>query len=287
MALPNIRQRSGYLLLAVVVGHVILISAQVTSRSGVPLLQAAVFGAIAEVQLGTGAVVDAVRNGWEGYVALRGVRRENQALQARVRDLEIALQRRQALADESGRLRQLLGLRDRLGLPTRAAEVIGASPTADFRTVTIDRGTDDGVRADMAVVAPAGAVGRVVTPLGHASKVQLLVDRNAAVAVVARRSRVQGIAVGTGENLLQLEYVAATADLKTGDELVTSGIDGIYPPGFVVGRVESVARTGGSLGAVRVRPAVDFSSLEQVLVVLAPPTPAGGGPAPSSAETRQ
>ncbi len=287
MALPNIRQRSGYLLLAVVFGHVILISAQVTSRSGVPLLQAAVFGAIAEVQLGTGAVVDAVRNGWEGYVALRGVRRENQALQARVRDLEIALQRRQALADESGRLRQLLGLRDRLGLPTRAAEVIGASPTADFRTVTIDRGTDDGVRADMAVVAPAGAVGRVVTPLGHASKVQLLVDRNAAVAVVARRSRVQGIAVGTGENLLQLEYVAATADLKTGDELVTSGIDGIYPPGFVVGRVESVARTGGSLGAVRVRPAVDFSSLEQVLVVLAPPTPAGGGPAPSSAETRQ
>lgn len=290
MAIPDIRQRSGYLLLGVVVGHIILISAQVNSRSGVPLLQAAVFGAFAQVQLGTGAVVGSVRGAWDGYVALRGVRGDNEALRARVRDLEVSLQRERELARESERLRQTLDLRDRTRMPTRAAEVIGSSPTADFRTVTIDRGTGDGVRADMAVVSPAGAVGRVVMPSRHAAKVQLLVDRNAAVAVMVERSRAQGVAMGSGENLLRLEYVTASADLVTGDQVVTSGIDGIYPPGFIVGRIESIERIGGSFRSIRVRPAVDFSNLEQVLVVLAPPAfvgPEAVARAPGTAEEKR
>jgi rod shape-determining protein MreC len=269
MTFPDVRQRSGYLLLGVVIGHIILISAQVNSRSGVPLLQAAVFGAFAEVQLGTGALVDGVRNAWGGYVALRGVRNDNEALRGRVRELEVALQRQRELAGESAQLRKMLELRDRVGMPTRAAEVIGTSPTADFRTVTIDRGTSDGVRADMAVVSAAGAVGRVVMGARHAAKVQLLVDRSAAVAVMVERSRAQGIALGSGESVLRLEYVAASADLVTGDVVVTSGIDGIYPPGFMVGRIEGIERLGGTFREIRVRPAVDFSNLEQVLVVLA------------------
>ena len=160
------------------------------------------------------------------------------ALAARVRDLSVALQSERALAGESRQLGQLLELRDRAGLPTRAADIVGSSPTADFRTLTINLGTGDGVGADMAVVAPAGAVGRVVTPSRHAAKVQLLVDRNAAVAVMIARSRVQGIAMGSGENLLRLEYVPGSADLVNGDEVVTSGIDGVYP------RVRRRARRG-------------------------------------------
>jgi rod shape-determining protein MreC len=273
MALPNIRQRSGYLLLVVVIGQIILISTQVNARPGVSLLRASVFGAFAEVQRASGAVVEGTRGVWNSYVALRGVREENVALATRVRDLSVALQRERALAGESRQLRQLLELRDRAGLPTRAADIVGSSPTADFRTLTINLGTGDGVGADMAVVAPAGAVGRVVTPSRHAAKVQLLVDRNAAVAVMIARSRVQGIAMGSGENLLRLEYVPGSADLVSGDEVVTSGIDGIYPPGFSVGRVESIERLGGSFRSIRVRPAVDFSTLEQVLVVMARPAP--------------
>jgi rod shape-determining protein MreC len=277
MALPDIRQRSGYLLAVVVVGQIILISAQVNARPGVSLLRAAVFGAFAEVQRASGAAVEGTRGVWNGYVALRGVREENVTLAARLRDLEVALQRERALAGESRQLRQLLALRDRTDLPTRAADIVGSSPTADFRTLTINLGTGDGVGADMAVVAPTGAVGRVVTPSRHAAKVQLLVDRNAAVAVMIVRSRVQGIAMGSGENLLRLEYVPGSADLVNGDEVVTSGIDGIYPPGFAVGRVEAIERLGGSFRSIRVRPAVDFSTLEQVLVVMARPAPAAAG----------
>ncbi len=277
MALPDIRQRSGYLLLVVVVGQIILISAQVNSRSGVSLLQAAVFGAFADVQRGTGAVVGGVQNAWNGYVALRGVRDENVALRTRMRDLEVSLQRERALAAESRQLRQLLALRDSAGVPTRAADIVGSSPTADFRTLTINLGTDDGVSADMAVVAPAGVVGRIVTLDRRATKVQLIVDRSAAAAVMFEKSRVQALAMGTGENLLRLEYVPGSAEVAVGDVVVTSGIDGIYPAGFVLGRVETIERLGGTFKSIGVRPAVDFSTLEQVLVVMSRPVPAPAG----------
>jgi rod shape-determining protein MreC len=270
MSIPDIRRQSGYLFLALAVGHIILISAQVTSRSGVPLLQAFVFGVFSEVQRGTAAVVGGVRKTWDEYAALHNVHADNLALKQQVRDLQVKIQRERALAGEAENLRRLLDLRDRSQMPTRPAEVIGTSPTADFRTVTIDRGTNDGVRNDMAVLSSDGAVGRVVRPSLHAAPVQLLIDRNAAVAVMVGQSRVQAIAMGTGENLLSLDYVSASAQIGKGDTVVTSGIDGIYPEGFVVGTIEEIERSGGLFRKIRVRPAVDFSALEHVLVVLAP-----------------
>jgi rod shape-determining protein MreC len=280
MPLPDLRRRTGYLFLAVSVVHLVLISAQVNTRSGVPLLQALVFGAFSEVQRGTAGVVRGVRSTWDGYVALRGVHADNEALKRQLRDLEVTLQRERALAGEAEGLRRLLDLRSRSEAPTRAAEIIGTSATADFRTVTIDRGTADGVKGDMAVIAPAGAVGRVVTPARHASQVQLLVDRNAAAAVLVESSRAQGIVLGTGENLLRLEYVSSASRIEKGDRLVTSGIDGIYPAGFLVGTIVELEKAGGTFRSIRVRPAVDFSTLEQVLVVLGP---APDGPLPPAA----
>ena len=267
----DIRGRSGYLFVAVAVGHIILISAQVNTRTGVPVLQAVLFGALAEVQRATSGVVGAARRGWNGYVRLGDAQADNEQLRQEVADLRIRLQLARAEAARTGEMRRLLDLHDRTRLPTRAAEIIGSSATTDFKTVTIDRGTDDGVLTDMAVVSPAGAVGRIVMPTRHAAKVQLLIDRSAAVAVVAERSRAQGVAFGSGDTGLRLEYLPTTADLAEGDVLVTSGIDGIYPPGFLVGRVERIERAGGLFTSVRIAPSVTFGSLEAVLVVLAPP----------------
>ena len=271
MAALDSRSRAGYLFVAVAVGHIILISAQVNSRSGVPLLQAVVFGALAEVQRATGAVVTGVQRAWDGYVHLQRAQSDNETLRREVTDLRLKLQQARAQAAEAENLRQLLALRDRAKLETRAAEVIGTSATPEFRTVTIDRGGSDGIRVDMAVLAAAGAVGRVVTPSRSAAKVQLLIDRSAAAAVMTERSRAQGIVFGTGEPLLRLDYLSTTADVKVGDLVVTSGIDGIYPEGFAVGRIETIDRVGGTFKNVRVRPVVNFSQLEEVLVVVAPP----------------
>ena len=112
---------------------------------------------------------------------------------------------------------------------------------------------------------------RVIMPSTLASKIQLLIDRNAAVGVLDERSRAQGVAVGTGTDRLRMEYVPGTADVKAGDTIVTSGIDGIYPKGFVVGQIESIARGAGEFTSISIRPSVDFSALEAVLVVTSPP----------------
>jgi rod shape-determining protein MreC len=182
----------------------------------------------------------------------------------------VALQEQRALADRAQSLEKLLELRDRVNLQTTAAQIIGAAATPDFRTVTIDKGTRDGLRPDMAIISPAGVVGRIVVPSARSAKVQLLIDRNAAAGALIERSRAQGVAVGGGEDRLRLEFVSEAADIVVGDVVVTSGIDGIYPKGFVIGRVEVVDKSGLTYKRISVKPAVDFSSLEEVLVVTTP-----------------
>ena len=137
-------------------------------------------------------------------------------------------------------------------------------------------GLSFGLRPDMAVIAPAGVVGRIITPSARAAMVQLLIDRNAAAGALVERTRAQGVVEGTGRDL-RMNYVPATADIQVGDVLVTSGIDGIYPKGFVIGQIESLERRAGEFSDIVIRPAVDFSSLEAVLVVLTPAVPAEDG----------
>src|SRR5262249_56781827 len=108
---------------------------------------------------------------------------------------------------------------------------------------------------------------------GRAGKVQLLVDRNAAAGVIVERTRAQGVVVGSGEDRLQMQYVSEASDIVVGDVVVTSGIDTIYPKGLVVGRVEVVEKNGPAFKRIVVKPEVDFSGIEEVLIVLTP-TPA-------------
>jgi rod shape-determining protein MreC len=274
VALLDIRQRAGYLFLAVTLGHVILISAQVNSRSGVPVLEAVTFGVFAEAQRAVSSVVMGVRRVWDSYVGLRDVEADNARLRRELAEAQIQLQEQRARADRTRALEALLDLRDRLSLRTAAAEIIAAGASPDFRTLTIDKGSDHELQKDMAVIAPAGVVGRVVATGGRAAKVQLLVDRNAAAGALIERSRAQGVVLGSGDEWLRMGYVAETADVAVGDIVVTSGIDGIFPKGFVIGRVERVERRGIGYSEIVVRPAVDFSRLEEVLVVLTA-TPAG------------
>jgi rod shape-determining protein MreC len=271
--IDDLRQRSGYLFLAVMLGHVLLISAQVNSKSGVPMLEAVTFGIFSEVQRATSSAVSGVRRGWSGYIGLRRLKQENDALKRDLAAAQIVAQEQQALASRARGLEKLLELRDRTSLQTTAAEIIGAATSQDFRTVTIDKGTRDGLRQDMAVISPAGVVGRIVVPSARSAKVQLLVDRNAAAGAIVERSRAQGIVVGAGGDRLEMEYVSEVYDIVVGDVVVTSGIDGIYPKGFVIGRIESVDRSGGAYKRIMVRPAVDFGGIEEVLVVVTP-TPA-------------
>jgi rod shape-determining protein MreC len=271
MPVTDFRQRTAVLFIAVVLGHVILISAQVNSRAGVPLLEVVTFGAFAEVQRGAAGLTGSIRDTWSGYGNLRGVRAENQELKQQLGALQVQFQQERARAERARQLERLLGFQQELQVETIPSSVIGASASLEFRGITIDRGSNSGVIANMAVIAPTGLVGRIVTPTAHASKVQLLIDRYAAAGALVERTRAQGIVIGSGVDMLRMDFVAATADVKVGDVIVTSGVDGIYPKGFVIGKVEEVDNGNGIYKAIRVRPSVEFNKLEEVLVVKRPP----------------
>ena len=271
MAVLDIRQRTGWLFMGVIVGHILLISAQVNTQRGVPVLEEYTFGTFAEVQRGATSAIATMRDNWVNYVALQDVRAENAKLKEQLASMEITLQQERGLAQQSRALQGLLDMRTSIPLKTTAASVIAGGASPEFRTISIDKGRGDGLTPDMAVLAPAGVVGRVILPATRASKVQLLIDRDAAAGAIVERTRAQGIVVGTGTGRFRMDHVPSAADIKVGDRLVTSGIEGIYPKGFVIGQIESINRQAGEFTDVMVRPAVEFSDLESVLVVLTPP----------------
>jgi rod shape-determining protein MreC len=267
-----LQRRTGYLLLAFCLAHILLISSQVQSRSGMPVLQSAAFTVFAGVQHGLASVSDGGRSIWTNYFALRGVVRENESLRHRILELESQLQQSQAQASQTRTLENTLRLQQIASAPTLAARVIAGDPSPGSLTVTIDRGAADGVRPDMAVIGHTGVVGRVINqPLPHAAQVQLLVGRNAAAAVYFERTGAGGIVVG-GINApaLHVDYVPNSADVKAGDRVLTSGQDGIYPRGFLVGTVTYAQRHAPGW-TINVQPAVDFSHVDVVLILLAKP----------------
>ena len=269
MAVLEIRSRIG-LFVCLVIAHIGLISTQVKTR-GVPVFESVTFGAFAEVQRGATSAVTGVKDTWQNYFALQQIRRENSQLTQEVGQLRIRLQEEREAAQRSRALEALLELRNQTQLMTTGARVIGGPANPEFRTMTIDKGQSDGLKADMAVIAPQGVVGRILMPSSRAAKVQLLIDKNAAAGALIERTRAQGVVLGLGTDRLQLEYLPSSAEVKVGDRVVTAGIDGIYPKGFVIGQVESVERSGSEYKDIVVKPGVEFASLEAVLIVLTPP----------------
>lgn len=260
------------------VAQVLLVSAQVQTRSGVRVIEAVSFGAFSRVQSVTSSGVRGVRDVWSNYAELRGARDENQALKQQLAEMQVRLQEQRAVAARTAKLTELLALKAATPLPTLAAEVIGGNPNATpgIREITIDRGTADGVQPSMAVIAPGGIVGRVIGyPAAHAARVQLIIDRSAAAGALVERTRAGGLVAGAqAQPPLVMEMVSSQADVNAGDLVVSSGIDGIYPKGYPIGWIENVERGRGLYLGLTVRPAVDFNSLEEVLVVLVPPRPA-------------
>ena len=289
----EIHRRTGYLLLATLVAQVILISAQVRTSSGTRVLQAVTFGVFSQVQLGTAWVFGGVRSVWDGYFDLRWTHQENQQLRQDLSQARVQLLEQQAVALRAAQLEKLLDLRERTPLRTTAATVIARDALDLFQTVTIDKGSSSGLRKDMAVIAPAGVVGRIVEPPPlYAAKVQLLIDREAGAGAIIERSGVGGVVVGSdreGEPPLDLQFVSNLSDAKVGDRLVTSGLDGIFPRGITIGTLTKVEKGVGLYKRIGVTPAVDFGEVGAVLVVLDPPQTIGpsptGGARPTSTTT--
>ena len=199
------------------------------------------------------------------------------ALMARLNDLEQSnlelakiAQRFQALQIENDRMRELLGSRGRLPSEVVIAELVGVIPTPDTQQVVIDKGTSAGVRIGQAVIDAEGLFGQVVEAGRYTSRVLLITDSSHAVPVEVARNGLRSIAGGTGQlDLLQLENVPVTTDIRQADLLVSSGLGGRFPRGYPVGRVQSVfTERTRAFAQVSVEPSALLDRSRYLLVVL-------------------
>lgn len=205
---------------------------------------------------------------WKGYVDLRGLHWENLRLKEEIERLHNRLDALQEAALENERLRSLLDLQGRVPTRAIAARVIGNDATNWFKTLLIDKGFKAGIRRNMPVVAPEGLVGRVVEVTALSSKVQFITDPLSAVGAIIQRSRVTAVAVGHPRAVLRLKYLPLTADVVAGDRAITSGMGGVFPKGIYIGEVTWTKRPSGAIfQEAEVAPGVDFSRLEEVMVL--------------------
>lgn len=216
--------------------------------------------------------IDRIARGSTGfarnYLDLINVRRENERLKAELAELKTNQSRLVELETENRHLSELLDLRDALGGNSVAANVIGSDASGLARTLVISQGSSSGLRPGMAVLSFQGAVGKVITVSAHAARVLVIDDHNSALDSFDQRTRARGIVAGVVDDGLTMKYVQRSQDVKPGDVIVTSGLDGIFPRGLLIGSIKGVSGEGpGMFLNVSITPAVDFRDLEQVLVI--------------------
>ncbi len=169
---------------------------------------------------------------------------------------------------ENERLKKLLELRESLSQETMAASVIGRDPAYWFRTLFINKGANQGVRENMPVINNKGLVGLVVQVMPSYAKVQLVIDMNSRVAAISQRTREMGILKGEGVHGCLLDYLPKKTLIEKGDIVVSSGMGSLYPKGIPIGEVEEVEfKKKGLYQTAKIRPAVDFNTLEEVLIL--------------------
>jgi rod shape-determining protein MreC len=202
---------------------------------------------------------------------LERLKEQNDELRARLAELEEARQ-------ENDRLRQLVAFAEEQRLTQLGARVIGRPTSAWEGAIVIDRGSADGVRPGMPVIAPQGLVGQIETVSVHSSRVRLLTDEQSGVAAMVQRTRALGVVRGSIDRVLTMEYVDKAKMPRVGDVIITSGLGGVYPKGIVVGDVIQVdARRADLYPRIVVRSRVPIDELEEVLIVLGTIPAATGG----------
>ncbi len=209
------------------------------------------------------------RSCWENYIFLVGVQQENQELRQSLSELTEKTVQTAELALENARLRDLLLLKDRSPAELIAAEIIGRDAVGWFKTVIINKGQNDGIQKNQAVITHQGVVGRCIEVAARTSKVLLITDINSSVDALVQRTRSRGIIQGNGSSLCELTFISSSEDVQKGDLVVTTGLCGIFPKGLAIGTVTRVETTTlGLFHYVEVQPSINLNKLEEVSILL-------------------
>ncbi|MBM4277715.1 MAG: rod shape-determining protein MreC [Deltaproteobacteria bacterium] len=252
----------------------ILVSLRVKERKGVAFMDGLLMEVCSPFQKGSTFVIKKIKGVCEGYLFLIHLRRENEELKKRMADLQRENDQMREMVLSHERLRKLLQFRETLSSTAIAAEVVGRDPSSWFKSVTINKGEKDGVRKGMAVISPEGVIGQILKTAPSHSVVLLITDYNSAIDSIIQRTRAKAIVKGGGENRCQLKYLLRAEDVVAGDRVVTSGLGGNFPKGLMIGEIREVDKKGhGIFQYAELAPSVDFTRLEEVLVIKESPPP--------------
>lgn len=274
MATPRVQvvvERRPTLLLLVVLGSLFVLMS-LSSRTRVlgqtrTLFERTVMTIFSPVPKLVNWVGENAQDIYHGYIDMRRSVAENLELSRKVAQLtnENLMLRRSH--EDLSRMRALLWYSQQSTLPTMLAQVVMLDKSGRFKSLIVDRGSDQGVEINDVVVNPNGLIGRVVLTTRDLSKVQLITDVNSSVGALIERTRRQGIIRGNSRGELQLYNIPNLSDVAVGDTIMTAGIDGIYPKGMPVARVWKAEEGKGLFKTIWCVPAVDFSRIEDVLIV--------------------
>ena len=228
-----------------------------------------IVGLTSPIQTAISWSLEQIASGFENYIYLWHTRQDNLALLEENRKLLNSIASLKETQQENVRLRRLLHFEEKFNLQSVIARVIAKDVSTEFRSIRINRGESSGIKKNMAVVTDEGIVGRVLRTTRRTSDIVTILDLLSAVDAIVERSRARGIVEGLTDDSCQLKYALRTDDIQPGDILISSGLGGIFPKGIAVGTVSKVNRKPfGISQEVEVRPSVDFTKLEEVLVVM-------------------
>jgi rod shape-determining protein MreC len=269
--------KNALFLIAVLLAQAIALAVQVRSPvdaakpdgPSVRLIRMWAMTSVTPVERVTHALGSGAGHAWSEYIDLRHVRQQNKDLQQQIARMRIEEAAISEDALEGRRLQAMLGFKESYVGSTVAAEVIGASGSEQSHMLTIDKGSRDGLRPDMAVITQNGVVGKLRDVFPATSEVLELNDQSSGAGVVLATTRIRAILRGTLTGRVQIGNLTADSRIQPGEQVLTSGGDQVYPRGLPVGVVESIAPDPDHqpYSAIRVRPAVDLDRVEEVLVI--------------------
>jgi rod shape-determining protein MreC len=194
--------------------------------------------------------------------------KENKRLKEQINKIMIERQSYSEIIQENKRLKQILSLKEQEPNYQTTAKIISKGYDRFLQTVIIDKGRKDGIKKDMPVITPKGLVGKIQSVRDNFSVVLLLWDPNFSVAVRLQDTRIEGIVSGTGSKYCTLKYVSPEEDIKIGEVIVTSGLDGIFPKGIPVGFIKNIKKEGIEFFLdITVSPFQDDKRLEEVIII--------------------
>ncbi|HEY2933709.1 MAG TPA: rod shape-determining protein MreC [Acidobacteriota bacterium] len=263
----NVQKRPLLNFVLLLILNVFLLSIQLRSPGGQTFLKIWMLSVASPVMASTSYVAGRGFRLWGDYVNLIGTHRQNQRLTQENQRLRMELRRLEELGRMQVRIAEYQKFQEQFQYTTRMARVIAKSPPFWKFTILVNAGSNDGVQPNSAVIAPGGIVGRVLNTTPRTSEVELINNAGAGAGVFVGGNRVQGIAQGGGSEVLGVRFVSNQENIRSGDSVITSGTDRIYPPGLPVGRVSAARNSNHIFKEITLKPAVNLSLLEEVLVI--------------------